>query len=166
MHPAMTFGIRTYVKEFDSEESGRGLVKVYAQKRVGYILRSKIPAGIEYIDRWKVIIPEAIGSGEMGKDIIKPILSEPNSINTETYIMNGPFNTKDEANNAISYICTKFFHFFLGLKKITQHTTQKVYSLIPLQDFSHPWSDEMLYKKYDLTDDEITFIESMIRPME
>ena len=54
----------------------------------------------------------------------------------------------------------------LGLKKITQHTTQKVYELIPLQDFSHPWTDEMLYEKYGLNKDEIAFIESMIRPME
>lgn len=80
--------------------------------------------------------------------------------------MNGPFKSEDEAKNAITYIKTKFFHFMLGLKKITQHTTQKVYELIPLQDFSHPWTDEMLYKKYGLDKDEIAFIESMIRPME
>ena len=166
VHPAMTFGIRTYVKEFDSERPAPGLVKVYAQKTIGYIKREKITAGKEFIDKWKVIIPEAIGSGEMGNDIIKPIICEPNSISTETYIMNGPYVSQEEAKNAITYIQTKFFHLLLGLKKITQHTTQKVYSLIPLQDFSHPWTDEMLYEKYGLTADEIAFIESMIRPME
>lgn len=166
VHPAMTFGIRTYVKDFDSKQPAPGLVKVYAQKTIGYIKREKIMTGKEYIDKWKVIVPEAIGSGEMGNDVIKPIISEPNSISTETYIMNGPYNSKEEAMNAVSYIQTKFFHLLLGLKKITQHTTQKVYSLIPLLDFSHPWTDEMLYKKYGLTEDEIAFIESMIRPMD
>lgn len=166
VHPAMTFGIRTYVKDFDSDKPFKGGIKVYAQRSVGYIEKNKIVSGTEYIDKWKVIIPEAIGSGEMGKDEIKPILSEPYSINTETYIMNGPYQTEQEALNVISYIKTKLFHFLLGLKKITQHTTQKVYSLIPLQDFSHPWTDEMLYKKYGLTEDEIAFIESMIRPMD
>ena len=70
------------------------------------------------------------------------------------------------AKNAISYIKTKFFHFLLGLKKITQHTSQAFYQLIPLQDFNEEWTDEKLYKKYGLTEDEINFIESMIRPME
>ena len=166
VHPAMTFGIRTYVKEFDSDVPNPGYTKVYAQKTIGYIKTEKITQGHNYINQWKVIIPEAIGSGEMGKDILKPILSEPGSINTETYIMNGPYNSKAEAENAVSYIQTKFFHMMVGLKKITQHTTNKVYKLVPLQDFSHPWTDEMLYKKYGLTDEEIEFIESMIRPME
>jgi site-specific DNA-methyltransferase (adenine-specific) len=54
----------------------------------------------------------------------------------------------------------------LGLKKVTQHTTSKVYEFVPLQDFSKPWTDEELYAKYGLTEEEIAFIESMIRPME
>lgn len=166
VHPAMTFGIRTFVRDFDSPTPKPGYIKVYAQKKIGYIKRSNIPSGTQFIDKWKIIIPEAIGSGEMGKDRIKPIMSEPQSINTETYIMNGPYSSRDEAQNVISYINTKFFHFLLGLKKITQHTTQKVYSLIPLQDFSKPWTDAELYAKYGLTDEEIQFIESMIRPME
>ena len=52
------------------------------------------------------------------------------------------------------------------LKKSSQHAASQVYSFVPIQDFSHPWTDEMLYKKYGLDDDEIAFIDSMIRPME
>lgn len=66
----------------------------------------------------------------------------------------------------MSYIGTKFFHFMLTLKKNTMMAPKTVYSFVPLQDFSHPWTDEMLYKKYGLSDEEIAFIESMIRPME
>ena len=162
----MTFGLRTFVKEFERKSPFIGFTKVYANHTIGYIKKSDIPCGNEYINKWKVLVPEAVGAGDMTKDRLKPLISEPNSINTETYIMNGPYNSKSEAENVVSYINTKFFHFLLGLKKVTQHTTSRVYQFVPLQDFSHPWTDEMLYKKYNLTEDEIAFIESMIRPME
>lgn len=174
--PAMTFGLRTYVTDFDSESSGKGYTKVYANHCFGYIMTSKISDGREYVDKWKVLLPEAIGSGDMTKDVCKPILSEPNSISTETYIMNGPYRTKNEANNVIKYIKTRFFHFMLGLKKVTQHTTSKVYQFVPLQNFTSnsdiDWSaasadiDRQLYAKYGLDDNEIAFIESMIKPMD
>ena len=166
VHPAMTFGLRTFYKTFDSQKSGQGLIKLYANHSQGYIYRSNLPRGQEYVDSWKVYIPEAIGTGNMATDIIKPIIGEPESACTETYIMNGPWKSEEETQNVITYIKTKFFHFLLGLKKNTQHTTQSVYEFIPMQDFSKPWTDEELYEKYGLTDDEITFIESMIRPME
>ena len=68
--------------------------------------------------------------------------------------------------NIISYIRTCFFRYLVSVKKKTQDAARDVYQFVPLQDFSHPWTDEMLYKKYGLTEDEIAFIESMIRPME
>ena len=61
---------------------------------------------------------------------------------------------------------TKFFHFMVFLIKNTQQAMKKVYSFVPLQDFSRPWTDADLYAKYALTDEEIAFIESMIRPMD
>ena len=66
----------------------------------------------------------------------------------------------------MSYIRTKFFRFLVSLRKISQDATQSVYSFVPMQDFSKPWTDAELYKKYKLTKDEIAFIESMIKPME
>ncbi len=165
VRPAMTFGFRTFFKDFDSIKPKDNYIKVYANRSQGYIKKEKIKQGIEYINKWKVIVPEAIGVGDMKKDLIKPIVSEPGSINTETYIMNGPYKSQKEATNVVSYINTKFFHFLLGLKKNTQHTTRGTYSFIPMQDFSESWTDEKLYKKYKLTKEEIEFIESMIRPM-
>lgn len=90
----------------------------------------------------------------------------PNTCCSETYVLIGPFNSEAICNNVISYINTKFFHFLLGLKKITQDATKRVYQFVPMQDFNEPWTDEKLYKKYGLDQDEIDFIESMIRPME
>lgn len=149
-------------KEFESHNS----VKIYAKKKQGFISRSQIMRNLEWVDKFKLFIPEAIGAGNMTKDWIKPIVVGENVCCTETYLVVGPFEMEILANNAYSYTQTKFFHLMLGLKKITQHTTNKVYQFVPLQDFSEPWTDEKLYKKYGLTQDEIDFIESMIRPME
>ena len=96
----------------------------------------------------------------------EPFIGEKNSICTETYIMVGPFETKKEAENVLAYMKTKFFRFLVSLIKNTQDCTQKVYQFVPMQDFSKPWSDKELYEKYDLSQDEISFIESMIKPMQ
>ncbi|MBS7284977.1 MAG: hypothetical protein KIG89_05920 [Prevotella sp.] len=61
---------------------------------------------------------------------------------------------------------TRFFRYLVSVFMVSHHLTKDAYRLVPLQDFSHPWTDEMLYKKYGLDDNEIAFIESMIRPME
>jgi len=166
VHSAMTFGFRTFFKTFDSDTFKKDYVKIYANHSVGFIKTDKINRGNKFIGRWKVYIPEAVGKGDIKSDVLKPILGEKYSICTETYVMNGPYKNKKEAENAISYIRTKFFHFLLSMRKNTQHTTQSTYSFIPTQDFSKSWTDEKLYKKYKLTKKEIDFIESMIRPME
>lgn len=157
------FGLPT---NFDSY-SENGNIKVYANKKIGFLNKNfKIEKNINLIKQWKVLTPKAIGSGDSREDWLKPILSEPNSICTETYIILGSYDNKNLAQNLISYTQTKFFHFMLTLKKVTQDATSKVYSCIPLQDFNEEWTDEKLYKKYGLTQEEIDFIESMIRPME
>lgn len=66
----------------------------------------------------------------------------------------------------MSYISTKFFRFLVSVRKISQDATQKVYQFVPMQDFSKPWTDAELYAKYGLTDEEVAFIESMIKPMD
>ena len=80
--------------------------------------------------------------------------------------MIGPLKNKTEGENICTYISTKFFRFLVLLKKSTQNAPKGVYSFVPMQDFSKPWTDEELYAKYGLTQEEIDFIESMIKPME
>ena len=96
----------------------------------------------------------------------KPFVAEKGACCTETYLVIGPFGNRKICENVISYIRTKFFRFLVLQKKNTQNAAKGVYEFVPLQDFSKPWTDEELYKKYGLTDEEIQFIESMIRPME
>ena len=137
-------------------------------KSVGYISPSSVRKNKDMVEKIKIFISRSYGErGEFPYLVIgKPFIGEKNTVCTETYITVGTYNNEAEANNVISYMQTKFFRFLVMLKKNTQSATQGVYQFVPIQDFSHPWTDEMLYKKYGLTDDEIAFIESMIRPME
>ncbi len=141
---------------------------IYANKHIGYVKRTDVTLNSSWLSKWKVYISAAYGAGENFPHQIlgKPILGAPDSCCTETYLVIGPFDTKEEAVNAISYINTKFFRHMVLLQKATQHTSRKVYQFVPMQDFSKPWTDEELYAKYGLTDEEIAFIESMIRPMD
>ena len=72
----------------------------------------------------------------------------------------------DQAINLVSYVSTRFFRFMVSLVKNTQNAPRGVYVFVPVQDYSESWTDEKLYAKYALTENEIAFIESMIRPME
>ena len=160
------FGFRTFVQGRSNPIDGD--VKLYANKNVGYVSKNEITQNISWVDKFKVYITMAYGAGEdfPHQIINKPFLGEPNTCCTETYVVIGPYANKEITENVITYIKTRFFRFLVLLKKNTQHASSKVYSFVPLQDFSKPWTDEELYAKYGLTEEEIAFIESMIRPME
>ena len=160
------FGFRTFVKG-DKRKSLDG-VKLYTNSGYSFVKRSEIKQNTPWIDTHKVYISMAYGAGEdfPHQIINKPFYGEPNSCCTETYLVVGPFSDRTYANNVLSYMSTKPFRFLVMLRKNTQHAAKIVYSFVPMQDFSEPWTDEKFYVKYDLTKDEIAFIESMIRPMD
>ncbi len=133
---------------------------------IGYINKESIRKGQTLISTCKVLIPKAWGSGNPETDWINPFVVESNSCCTETYLVVGPFENSEIADNVVSYMQTRFFHLMVSIIKITQNTMQKAYSVVPIQDFLKLWTDEELYQKYSITDDEIEFIESMIRPMD
>ncbi len=133
---------------------------------VGYIDIEAIRKNPEWIDKYKVFVPKAWGIGNVGKDWIRPFIGNPNSCCAETYLVIGPFDEIHTAENVVSYTQTKFFHFMLALIKISQESRRKIYTFVPVQDFNLTWTDEKLFKKYKLTQSEIDFIESMVRPME
>lgn len=90
----------------------------------------------------------------------------PNSVATESYLIVGPFESKQEAENAAEYLRTRFARFLVSAILLTQNITRGSFVFVPTQDFSKSWTDKTLYKKYLLTPEEIEFIESTIRPME
>lgn len=143
-------------------------VKVYGSTGVSFASRAEITKLDELIDTEKVFIPAAgSGSDSFPHQILgKPFVGEKGSVCSETYVVIGPFKNALVCNNVISYIKTKLFRFLVMLRKPTQHALKKVYSFVPVQDFSKSWTDEELYAKYGLSDEEIAFIDSMIKPME
>ena len=151
----------------DISKSKKGDIKVYAYPENFYISKSEIKQGKEMIPKYKVLIAKAYGErGNFPYLVVgKPFIGEPNSCCTETYLTIGPFSNSTEAENVITYIKSKFFRFFVLYKKNTQNAPKGVYQFVPMQDFSKPWTDQELYKKYNLSQEEIDFIESMIRPM-
>ena len=145
-----------------------GAIKIYAYPENGYVSKKEISKNIEWVNDYKICIAKAYG--ERGAFpylvIAKPFLVEPQACCSETYIVVGKFKRPYEAQNALSYAMTRFFRFMVLLKKNTQDATSKTYSFVPMQDFSKPWTDAELYKKYNLNKEEIAFIASMIKPME
>lgn len=161
------FGLTTTVK-VEEESKQPNDVYIYAYPKNGYISRSSVLQNDNWINKWKVMISYAYGErGSFPYLIIgKPFIAEPCTCCSETYLVIGPCNSKQEAENIVSYMKTKFFRFLVLLMKNTQHATSKVYSFVPVQDFETAWSDEKLYEKYGIDEMEIDFIDSMIRPME
>ena len=162
------FGMRSNFSDFTSIQTEMHSVKLYRFGENGYVAKKIIVKNEKLIDRYKVLVSKASpGGDEYPHSIVsQPIVSEPNSVCTETYLVIKDVDSRIEAENLVSYIKTRFFRFMMSLVKNTQNISKASYTFVPLQDFSHPWTDEMLYGKYKLSSDEIAFIESMIRPME
>lgn len=130
----------------------------------------------DFLPGYKLFMSRNQGSGILGEEFSTPIFAEPNECCTETFVVIGPFNTHSESLTCWKYMRTKFFRALVGIKKQDQGASKSVYRYVPLQDFTDKsdidWSksvaeiDQQLYKKYNLDDSEIAFIESMIKPME
>ncbi|MDO4563913.1 MAG: Eco57I restriction-modification methylase domain-containing protein [Clostridia bacterium] len=150
------------------KEPHDGDITIFDNSGVSYDNISVISKNYEIVDKYKVFISRAgSGSDAFPHPILGiPFLGKPKTASSETYIFIGPFDSENTCNNVMTYIATKFFRFIAMLKKVTQSTTRSVYTLIPQQDFSKPWTDEELYAKYGITEEEIAFIDSMIRPMD
>lgn len=170
------FGLATNFNDFtEGAAPGKGTVRLYAnrgtRRLTGAMLRSLVKKNVHLIDSWKVIVPKT-GSGrereKTGVDVVlgPPLLGEPGSVCTQTYVTVGPLATRDEAQSVESYLRTRFVRFLISLRKISQDTLRGVYRWVPVQNWDQEWTDEVLYSKYGISDDERAFIESFIKPMD
>jgi site-specific DNA-methyltransferase (adenine-specific) len=163
------FGLRTFFQ--GESKKARGDLKVYQNGGSGYIPRSSISMGVELIDKWKVFVGAA-APGTGNKDtyphriLSTPFLGEPGTICSETYLCIGPFETQSEADSVLSYLACRLTRLLILLHKPSQHTTRKVYTFVPTQKWNKRWTDADLYAKYKLTNEEIGFIEKIVRPMD
>lgn len=162
------FGLRTYVKPTET-----GDIKLRYSGGVGPFNKVDVPSGLEWIDKWKVTMSYLTydHAGRPDKNGQRRIFSTmdvlpPETVCTETYIVIDCFDTEQEAQNLMSYLKTRFVRFLVAQLATTQHLSKAAFGFVPVQDFTKPWTDEELYAKYGLTDEEIAFIESTIREME
>ena len=158
-----------FVKSKDKEHQ----VKYYLNRMrfkmpFAWIRKEDIQRNPDALHLHKVYITGAGGSGNDDQVIGVPFYGEPNSVCSQTYLVVGYDRrySKEECLNIISYMKSRVFRYLVSVKKKTQNGPRGVYQFVPMQDFSKPWTDAELYDKYNLTKDEIAFIESMIKPME
>lgn len=129
----------------------------------------------EYLNYYNVFVPEANGTGAIGEVLSTPVIGVPVIGHTDTFLSIGKFASAEEASACLKYVKSKFARCLLGTLKATQHNPKDAWTNVPMQDFtsnsdidwskSIPGIDMQLYAKYELSDEEISFIESMIKPM-
>lgn len=160
------FNLATNFEKFD-QVNNPDKVKIYLNKNKGFVDRSLVQKSTELIDKYKVFLPKASeGSGVFPNAILgKPIVAEPPSCCTMTYLIVNSFNNRTEADNLAKYIKTRFFRFLVMLKKNTQDTTKEKFAFVPDLPMDQEWTDEKLYERYDITPNEQEFIESMVKEM-
>ncbi len=165
------FGLRTFYRGAERKARPDDVVVLQSGGRA-WARRNSIRDGVDLIDKWKVFTSKSSSehAGQADKNGMRRVLSlsgvlSPGSVMTETYVILGAFDSEEEARNCFSYARTKFFRFLVATRTSAQDLPRSAYSFVPLQDFSQAWTDEDLYSKYALSDDEVDLIESTIRPM-
>lgn len=161
------FGLRTY-----EEPDETGELTLRWNKGKGPVKLSRITAGQQYIDKWKVISSRVFyeHAGQPDKNGQYRVLSilevlKPQEVCTETYVIVNAYDSELQAENLYNYLKTKFVRFLILQACSSIMVTRASYIFVPIQDFSRPWTDADLYAKYGLTDEEIAFIEATIKPM-
>ena len=159
----------TGYRKGDNHEAGD--LKLYMNessiRTTKWVSPDKVTKNHSLIKVWKIFVPKAYGAGEsIPHQIIgRNILGGPNSVCTLSYLCAGPFANKSEAESANAYLATRFARFLISLRKITQNSTQKVFTWVPVQSWDRTWTDAELYKKYGITKEEQAYIETMIKEM-
>ncbi|WP_293729130.1 Eco57I restriction-modification methylase domain-containing protein [uncultured Phascolarctobacterium sp.] len=164
------FGIGSSIR--GKEQPFENCLKLFSSRGIGYIDKKEISKGNHYIGKWKLAVSKVTGehAGEPDKNGQFKILSkikimEPDEVCTFSYFVIGCEDSLERVKNIYQYLKTKLVRFLL-LQSITSINISKdKFQFVPMQDFSKPWTDAELYAKYNLTQEEIDFIESMIKPM-
>ena len=162
--PQKPFGFRTYFK--GSKNSGlTDAVTLYRKGGTSYVSRSEVEANREWIDKFKVMIPMATDGNEIYPlpILTDPIVAAPGSVCTETYLVIGPFEDEKAAEYNAEFMRTRFFRFLLHLRKHTQHNSREKFGFIPHCGAERRWTDEDLFARYGISEDEQTLICELIR---
>ena len=161
------FSIRTNFRGAETPKGIKKPVRLIGNGGESFIERADVPRNDAWIDEWKVLLGRAYGAGDGFPHQIYnlPIIAEPGSACSETYLVISRFKKQPEAKRFAGYLRTRFVRFLVSLRKNTQDIYSERFQFVPDLPMDREWTDEMLYKKYGITKNEIAFIESMIRPM-
>jgi site-specific DNA-methyltransferase (adenine-specific) len=168
------YGIPSDFSDFSSAKSPKTPVTLFRSRRGAstdkevYVAEKYIANNLQFKDKIKVLVSKASpGGDEYPHSVLgRPFVAPKNSVSTETYLIIDFPKSVEEGNNLVSYMETRFFRFLVSLIKNTQNISKGSFAFVPVQNFSEPWNDEKLYKKYGISKEEVQFIESMIRPMD
>lgn len=162
------FGIESNFSKFMLSESKTHNIKLYKVGGVGFIEEKDVVSKKELIDKIKVIVSKASPGDDTypHKIISEPIIALPKSVCTETYLVIDILENENQAKNLIKYMKTNFFRFMMSLVKNTQNITKGVFVFVPKLNIDEEWTDEKLYKKYKLKQDEIDFIATIVKKMD
>lgn len=166
--PIQPFSIRTNFRGAASPAHLNTPVRLLGNGDDTYMERAEVPRNATWINQWKVLLGAAYGAGDSFPHQIYnyPIVAPPGTACTETYLVIDRFTTKVRADRFAAYLRTRFVRFLVSLRKYTQHLYNERFQFVPDLPMDSDWTDEVLYKKYGLTKNEVAFIESMIRPMD
>lgn len=149
----------------------RGEIALYSSDGISYIEKSQIKQGHDTIKKYKVMISKVTAehAGEPDKDGMLGVLSTtkqlgPDEVCTDSYLIAYTSDSPTKVNNCIEYMNTKFFRFLLLQAVSSINLSKDKFIFVPDQDYNTGWNDEKLYKKYNLSENEIDFIETMIKP--
>ena len=158
------FGFRTFFHGKADSKNLKKPVKLFGSQKISWLERKDVTVNPEWIDEWKVLMTAVQGTSAAieTKFLSKPIIAEPGTACTETYLVAGHFEDEETADTYAKYLRTRFVRFLVSLRKATQHATRDVYSFVPDLPLDKEWTDAKLYKRYGLTKDEIAFIESQV----
>ena len=168
-YPRNPFGFST--KERGEKTRSEDSVEIISSEGVGYVSRSEVKKNPNLIDQYKVLIGRLVPSnGELDVNpadgyrvITNTRILKPGQIHTESYLLIGAFKTLKEAENFEGFIKLKFPRFLLRQAISSVNVTKECFRFVPVQNFKEAWTDQKLYKLYDLTESEIDFVESTIR---
>ena len=161
------FGLDSNFSSFKNTKSGNHNINLYRFGENGFVSEDQVIKNKHWIKEIKVIVSKASPGGDTypHQIISKPIIAEPFSCSTETYLVVGIYKSDKIAKNVVSYMQTRFFRFMMSLIKNTQNISRGVFAFVPIQDFNQEWTDDKLFEKYGITEKEVEFIDTLIRPM-
>jgi len=171
--PIQPFSIRTNFRGAESKKGMVAPVLIYQNGGTGWIERKAIPRNVEWVDQWKVFLSgtasehggQADSTGTR-RVFSRILIGEPGTACTETYLVASRFQTEAEAINFAAYLRTKFVRFLVSLRTNTQHLYSERFAFVPDLSMDRTWTDDDLYAKYGLTPEEVSYIESSMKPME